>query len=874
MKSRVILEDIPSRGKFHSAVFTTYSFNFYYFEQQVLPLMRKKGVHYISVLVDGVMLDQQLEDYSLKSDAAKRNYSVHGVNCKGAFHPKLIFLAGDNDVLLLVGSGNLTLSGHGKNLETWNAIFVDSVSHPMLGIIKESWDYLKSLHQDLGKSAQLKIKTLEQNCSILKNIDTAKIALAYPSPDDGQISWLSTMNNQSIFHQLKARINDDIEEITLMCPYYDKAGKLIQLLDEAFQPEKINIILQEKFGAPPIQLEVADHMHIHDWNHVNETGTPQPFFHAKNIIFKSQNNSYLLTGSANASLMAFNPFNKESSNQEAVLLYQDNKKDFHQLLGLKLGKSDRTLQDFEIIQHPDDIAESNTNSNRQKVFIHAIEKDVRTISLYIDGNEIPSDAKIILCHDEGVVTFEIPEKNKDGYYNVQLIDSRIHFLYGALISDHELISNKQFVINVTAFDRTDPSPSNQTINKIKHAIESGNFSYGKMIDFLNTIHKQRESNIQQTTRSQEKNTSYPKWENEAFFDLKSDEIKERLSEQEIHIASKHYTEYSTVRVWESILMYLKGNKIHREKQSDDDSEDEDSNADKGEMDNSTVRVRKRISQSNFNRGQKKMVKFLDNYLKILDTKIQDKHSNPPNLADLSMLLIIFEIMIQLVSYTEIVDVDGQEKEFHLLPLNFSVQHVSWSFYILKIIGKFHTWINTSGGFLEMPTPDYSTKLDAYKRFAFNSSITLLGVYDAVNYSINERTATTFKKWKQVLLMNVYKSFIPHEQQNITLNEYQEYLPEDIMEHLDIQLLKANAIKDIQYIHQHYRTTYPVTLGGYYQLPNQRILIVEKITVSSSKPGLQFLKLYHPADTWDEKIKDFWNGCMLNTQTMVWIKARK
>ncbi|MBK8044329.1 MAG: hypothetical protein IPK21_17725 [Haliscomenobacter sp.] len=120
MKSRILLKEIPS-GKFHSAIFATYSINLYYLEQQVLPLLGSKGIHYVSILADGAMLTTQ-------------------------------------------SSGNLTTSGHGKNLEVWNAVYVNSLDDAKYGLVIQAWNYMKQLHADLGDSANNKLKSIEENC--------------------------------------------------------------------------------------------------------------------------------------------------------------------------------------------------------------------------------------------------------------------------------------------------------------------------------------------------------------------------------------------------------------------------------------------------------------------------------------------------------------------------------------------------------------------------------------------------------------------------------------------------------------------------------------------------------------------------------------
>jgi hypothetical protein len=53
-------------------------------------------------------------------------------------------------------------------------------------------------------------------------------------------------------------------------------------------------------------------------------------------------------------------------------------------------------------------------------------------------------------------------------------------------------SNKQFITDINAFESTNPSPRNRSLNQIRKLIESGNFSTPKIIDYLNTIYRQKE----------------------------------------------------------------------------------------------------------------------------------------------------------------------------------------------------------------------------------------------------------------------------------------------------------------------------------------------------------------------------------------------
>lgn len=103
-------------------------------------------------------------------------------------------------MLLLIGSGNLTSSGHGKNFwEVWNAVYVDNSSDSKLGLIMQAWNYLKNLHIDLGAAAIHKIKSIEENCSLLTNGNKVIQSRLYTINPITSISFLAGSGNNSIY---------------------------------------------------------------------------------------------------------------------------------------------------------------------------------------------------------------------------------------------------------------------------------------------------------------------------------------------------------------------------------------------------------------------------------------------------------------------------------------------------------------------------------------------------------------------------------------------------------------------------------------------------------------------------------------------------
>ena len=59
MKERRIFEEIQGGNKYHSAIFTTFSFNMYYWDIQVIKELRSKGIEHISALIDEQCLSEQ-----------------------------------------------------------------------------------------------------------------------------------------------------------------------------------------------------------------------------------------------------------------------------------------------------------------------------------------------------------------------------------------------------------------------------------------------------------------------------------------------------------------------------------------------------------------------------------------------------------------------------------------------------------------------------------------------------------------------------------------------------------------------------------------------------------------------------------------------
>jgi len=132
------------KNKYHSCIITCYSFDFLFFEQRVLPMLRRAGMININVFVDAKMYQKQLNSLD-GSYINKQSYSIIPIKLTSAFHPKIIMGFGKNNGFLAVGSGNLTNSGLSSNDEVWGAFHTYKTESNATPIFKKAFEYTKNL---------------------------------------------------------------------------------------------------------------------------------------------------------------------------------------------------------------------------------------------------------------------------------------------------------------------------------------------------------------------------------------------------------------------------------------------------------------------------------------------------------------------------------------------------------------------------------------------------------------------------------------------------------------------------------------------------------------------------------------------------------
>jgi hypothetical protein len=133
--------DLITSRRWEHALFTTYSLSLSFFEAHLLRTgLKLNGCGDIWVVADADGYSDSLAEKQATS--VGQDYHLVPVALPhGVFHPKCTYLAGPDGDILIVGSGNLTFGGYGRNVEAFEAF--GSTEHP--AIFTEFAEFLDEL---------------------------------------------------------------------------------------------------------------------------------------------------------------------------------------------------------------------------------------------------------------------------------------------------------------------------------------------------------------------------------------------------------------------------------------------------------------------------------------------------------------------------------------------------------------------------------------------------------------------------------------------------------------------------------------------------------------------------------------------------------
>lgn len=292
------LDKILAKGKYHSAIATTYNFDPVFINHVFIPILNSKRIRNTTILTDPREFEKTFSNPENLVGLAESSNLIIPADTSSLFHPKLMLFVGKKEGLCLIGSGNLTHSGMGGNSEIWGAFHTTNEKRENAHIFKSAWSFLRDYIPELTESVDAKSR---EWC--LNNAPWFKDIVQNYTEEEGITKTLINSSESTIWETVRKRIKDkSVDYITILSPFYDKKGYLLKELSGLFPDARINMIYDEQ-GTIPLELTGLEHVNCYRWQDLVEgdNNEGRKRLHAKLILIADKNGgNHLVFGSANA----------------------------------------------------------------------------------------------------------------------------------------------------------------------------------------------------------------------------------------------------------------------------------------------------------------------------------------------------------------------------------------------------------------------------------------------------------------------------------------------------------------------------------------------------------------------------------------------
>lgn len=284
-------------GRFEAAAVTTFNASLPFFEEVVFRRLEVGGCGHVVLGMDANQLAALLERPEERPVRAGLDYTLAPLSAAGgAFHPKLILLAGPKAGKLFVGSHNATYSGLSDNREVTTAIEVDGPrDRAGARVLREALDFV------LAWARRGEEEALRAFRRFAPWIDG-------PAPEAGSDAFLgSSPGGPPLWTRLLEHVPRRCRRILLVGAFFDAELAFVRQLKRSFSDAEVII------GVEPSTVYLDDQkarelrgVRFVDAGGLGSASGERPgYLHAKVISFDSGQERMLVAGSANPSAAAW-----------------------------------------------------------------------------------------------------------------------------------------------------------------------------------------------------------------------------------------------------------------------------------------------------------------------------------------------------------------------------------------------------------------------------------------------------------------------------------------------------------------------------------------------------------------------------------------
>lgn len=292
---RVGLPELFALAKFEQVLILTYGADLEFYE-------RVLGRHFGGyrnqiVLGDGRLLAETFAAHQSSGVLRQLNRSWIAAPVDGlhAVHAKVILLAGPDSGLLLVGSGNMNLSGYAGNGECFTAYRCSEAEPEHL----DAFMAIRDLTDEL------------RSRGLVDGLASDRLKIFWDAYD----WWNHPPDNSGpVRHNLSRPLGDQlldliggetVQELTVATPFHDPKCASLKRLIERLSPKRVRVLVQDErcsvdLTALTEALEGVDSTVCT----ISAVGDDRAYLHAKIIHVRTSTRDICMTGSANCSMVA------------------------------------------------------------------------------------------------------------------------------------------------------------------------------------------------------------------------------------------------------------------------------------------------------------------------------------------------------------------------------------------------------------------------------------------------------------------------------------------------------------------------------------------------------------------------------------------
>ncbi len=296
-----VIKQISALNNINHVIVLTHNIDFIFLQTVFLSALKRCGHPSLTVFADEQCARESYRTQASLITGLGKRFRVVPVSMNPGyrFHPKSIFLVGEEQATLFVGSGNMTFGGMRDNVEIWNRFDSKNDEFSVLAAFR---DYLNDLTNRVPFQDSIKHDLAELFDT--ENHDWAT-HLTEPSGLIGRVA-----ESSSLVSQMRAVLGDkEISNITVSVPYFDPEAKALKGIAEQYPDAEIVVLIQS--GHSTLFSEAANELPknvrlksigFRDPN--DENGPSRRFIHAKYFAFSHGDQVELFAGSANCSIAA------------------------------------------------------------------------------------------------------------------------------------------------------------------------------------------------------------------------------------------------------------------------------------------------------------------------------------------------------------------------------------------------------------------------------------------------------------------------------------------------------------------------------------------------------------------------------------------